>query len=212
LISGRGVMNEYQAEQIQAIQMARQHMEMCASGSDSAASDFLALHTGRYLAFRKEVSVFFGELLEHICSQKCYGSRLSACCTKDGIIVFWADVVINVQQSSQAELDRLEMAIKNPAEDHKCIFLTRTGCAWRIKPIICEMFLCTEAESVFESDPLSQKRWEELKALKKTFTWPDRPVLFELLERPFIEAGLDSPLMYMHKSPGLLRMIQRRNH
>ena len=37
-------------------------------------------------------------------------------------------------------------------------------------------------------------------------TWPDRPVLFDELEKLFIKEGYDSPLMYCHKSPGLLRL------
>ncbi|MGD2030721.1 MAG: hypothetical protein PVG86_12380, partial [Desulfobacterales bacterium] len=48
--------------------------------------------------------------------------------------------------------------------------------------------------------------WNELKQRKKIYTWPDRPVLFDDLERYFMNAGYSSPLMYLHNSPGLLRI------
>lgn len=191
--------------------MVRQHKNLLEARLDGFYEIDVNNEIAKYIAFRKEVADFFKSYLEHICSEKCYGSRLSACCSKDGIIVFWADMVINAYRSNQGELDRLEMAIKNPVDKYKCIYLTQNGCAWRVKPIICEMFLCPDAEAVFDSFPEAKNNWNELKECKKAFTWPDRPVLFEMLERPFIEAGHESPLMYMHKSPGLLKMIQRRN-
>jgi len=81
---------------------------------------------------------------------------------------------------------------------------------WRIKPIVCEMFLCNAAEkAVLKENPITQKRWEALVRQKKDFTWPDRPVLFDTLEQICIEAGYTSPLMYLHNSPGLLRLKQK---
>jgi hypothetical protein len=38
------------------------------------------------------------------------------------------------------------------------------------------------------------------------YTWPSRPVLFDKLEELFIQEGFDSPIMYFHHSPGLLRL------
>ena len=49
-------------------------------------------------------------------------------------------------------------------------------------------------------DALAQER--------KRFTWPDRPVLFDDLEQYFMDAGCTSPHMYLHNSPGLLRVKQ----
>ena len=59
---------------------------------------------------------------------------------------------------------------------------------------------------MFQEKPLAGQLWDELKQRKNRYTWPDRPVLFESLERYFIDAGYSSPLMYMHNSPGLLRV------
>ena len=69
------------------------------------------------------------------------------------------------------------------------------------------MFLCENAkDEVFAKTPPAREKWEKLKEREKAFTWPDRPVLFDELERYFIDAGYSSPLMYMHNSPGLLRV------
>jgi hypothetical protein len=205
-------MNIYQQEQIQALQMVRQHMDLVDTVENIADFDVKA-QTREYLAFRSDAETFFKKWFERICSKNCYGSRVSACCTKDGILTFWADVVINAGQMEKGELDQLERTITDPENEYKCIYLTQKGCAWRIKPIICEMFLCAEAEcSVFHENPEAETRWRELEERKKTFTWPDRLVLFEVLEKLFIDAGVDSPLMYMHKSPGLLRLIRQRKN
>jgi len=48
-----------------------------------------------------------------------------------------------------------------------------------------------------------------LEAERQHFTWPDRPVLFDDLESYFLKTGCRSPLMYLHNSPGLLRIKQK---
>ena len=202
-------MNTYQKEQIQALQMVRRHVDLLekSPGFKPGISDQIA----EYLSFRDEMNRFYRRYFEPVCSEKCYGSHLSACCSKDGIITFWADHVINVIESGDGALDRLGMVIKNPAYQDKCIYLQKNGCAWKVKPVVCEMFLCPEAEkSVFDLHPEAKRHLDGLKKRKKAFTWPDQPVLFEALEDLFVEAGLDSELMYMHKSPGLLRLIRKR--
>ena len=69
------------------------------------------------------------------------------------------------------------------------------------------MFLCHRAEEeVLKQNALLKGEWEQLKQCKKRFTWPDQPVLFDLLEARFIRAGYESPLMYLHQSPGLQRV------
>ncbi len=203
-------MNMYQKEQLQALEMVRQHMDLLEKGSGISGFDLNA-HISDYLVFRQDVEDFFRKWFEQLCSENCYSSRRSACCSRDGIIAFWADVVINARRSDSKELDRLEKAIRNPEKAYKCIFLTESGCAWRIKPIVCEMFLCSEAEqTVFGAHADARTTWRELEERKKRFTWPDQLVLFEVLEKIFMDAGCDSPLMYMHKSPGLLRLIRQR--
>jgi len=46
---------------------------------------------------------------------------------------------------------------------------------------------------------LNWKQWSD-----PEFTWPEGKVLFDEIEDIFINHGYQSPLMYMHRSPGLL--------
>ena len=69
------------------------------------------------------------------------------------------------------------------------------------------MFLCEHAKiNLGVRGDSVLKKWNQFKEEEKNFTWPDKPVLFDELETLFIEKGFDSPLMYFHKSPGLLRV------
>jgi hypothetical protein len=138
---------------------------------------------------------------------KCYKSRLSACCSKEGIITFFADVVINVVMSGPIDIDILSSVLEKSNEGFKCIYLGEKGCMWKIKPIVCEMFICdTAKKQALHGSPKLMREWDALKKKEKTFTWPDRPVLFDEIESYFMTAGCSSPLMYMHNSPGLLRV------
>ena len=60
--------------------------------------------------------------------------------------------------------------------------------------------------AVLKENPVARKRWDALVRQKKDYTWLDRPVLFDTLEQICIEAGYTSPLMFLHNSPGLLRV------
>jgi hypothetical protein len=72
------------------------------------------------------------------------------------------------------------------------------------------MFLCDHVKNqILGKDRSLRKRWEGLRRRERLYTWPTRPVLFDELETLFRAAGLDSPLMYFHKSPGLLRLKAR---
>ena len=44
---------------------------------------------------------------------------------------------------------------------------------------------------------------------EKSFKWPDRPVLFDDLEKLFLDLGCHSTLMHLNLSPGLLRIKKR---
>ncbi len=200
-------MNAYQKEQLEALQMIRQHLDKL---TDSEIKSLKA-EIADYLEFRSRIAVFLETHFSDICTEKCYYSKLSACCSRDGIISFFADVVINALSTEHEDLDHLEQAIQHPANDFKCIFLSESGCLWKVKPIVCEMFLCDEAESrVFEDDPETLKQWEAFKAIKKSYTWPDKPVLFEKLESFFMSKGCNSSLMYIHNSPGLMQIRKNR--
>ena len=207
--------NAYQLEQMQALGIIRRHGDIVKNEETlrmlQAKGFDLEAQLSAYLAFREDVGRFFGQWFEDICTARCYTSDLSACCAKDAILIFWGDLVVNSLLSTPPEFDRLESAIRQPAWDARCIYLAPGGCSWRIKPIVCDMFLCADAEKkVFGMHPAAKAEWVDLEERKKGFTWPDRPVLFEVLEAIYIDAGSDSSLMHMHKSPGLQRLIRNR--
>ena len=196
-------MTPYQTEQLQTLRMVRRYLAQI----PEAEREILKESLTDYLTFRDAVDAFQESYFLDICSHRCFQSKLSACCSRDGIIVFFADVIINALMADLAALERLEAVLTHPHEGFKCVFLGHEGCLWRIKPIVCEMFLCDAAENgVLKENPVARKRWDALVRQKKTYTWPDRPVLFDTLEKICIEAGYTSPLMFLHNSPGLLRV------
>ena len=72
------------------------------------------------------------------------------------------------------------------------------------------MFVCDDAcDNMLERSELHREEWRRLKAQAKSFRWPDKPVLFDRLERLFMDAGCDSTLMVLHKSPGLLAIKKK---
>ena len=72
------------------------------------------------------------------------------------------------------------------------------------------MFLCKKAEDiVLKTNQDFQNEWHALKKREKTFRWPDQKVLFDDLEQLFLDAGYASPLMYLHNSPGLLKVKEK---
>ncbi len=196
-------MSEYNREQSEAI-LVVSHRLTKLSPSELAR---LKTRIRNYLRFRKEVGQFLRHYFSEVCTQKCYQNHYSACCSREGITTFFADVVINVLISSDEEIDQLLHVLSLPNLRTKCVYLGAKGCLWRVKPIVCEMFLCEYAKkTVFDKDRPALREWERLKRREKRYTWPNRPVLFDDLESYFIRAGYSSSLMYFHNSPGLLRI------
>ena len=196
-------MDEYQKEQYDALLIVREYL------TSISASESLKLNNALtdYLLFRNKVSTFLTRHFTQICTQKCYQSKLSACCSREGIITFFADVFINILASEKKEVEALFTILQKSNNGFKCIYLGEQGCMWRVKPIVCEMFLCDHAiKAVFYEKPQAHEEWKSLEKERKLFTWPDKPVLFDLLESVFIDSGYNSSLMYMHNSPGLLRV------
>ena len=199
-------MNDYQKEQLETLELVRRHLP----GIRAALLEAVGTSLSDYLAFRAESDRFLETHFSTLCSQSCYQSQLSACCSKDSIITFFADVVINVIHSEENSLDRMDSELQQPNEGGKCVYLASTGCLWKIKPIVCQMFLCDRAEKeVFHRNPSARTEWEALKRRKEDFTWPDKPVLFDQIESVFLDKGHTSSLMYLHNSPGLIRLKQR---
>ncbi len=196
-------MNSYQKEQLEALQTVRCHM------ADLRDELLVKLQSPleEYFLFRKQTDKFLSDYFSTICSLSCYQNRLSACCSKDGIITFFADVVINCLKTTEAEIDQIEALLKKPNDGFKCIYLAPEGCVWLVKPIVCQMFLCDKAqEEAFSKNTRVYEQWEAFKKKQKDFTWPDKIVLFDRIESIFIAAGCSSTLMYLNKSPGLLRI------
>jgi hypothetical protein len=193
----------YQTEQLQTLQMVRRYLTQISEAERETLKESLT----DFVTFRDAVDAFLENYFRDICNRKCYQSKLSACCSRDGIIIFFAEVIINALLADPAALERLQDVLTHPHEGFKCVFLGHEGCLWRIKPIVCEMFLCDAAENaVLKENPVARKRWDALIRQKKDYTWPDRPVLFDTLEQICIDAGYTSPLMFLHNSPGLLRV------
>ena len=163
-----------------------------------------------YLAFRNEVTAFNACYLSKICTETCFLNHLSACCNREAIITFFADVVVNALVSNDNEATMLSESLKLPNQGSKCVYLGKSGCLWKEKPIVCEMFLCdTARKKAFDEHPEALESWKNLKQREKLFKWPDRLVLFDELEKYFMAVGFSSPLMYLHNSPGLLRVKQQ---
>ena len=197
------MMSEYNRDQLQAIQMVKGRLKKLSRGE----LEKIRRRIRRYLQFRKDVADFQEQYFSEVCTEKCFTSRTSACCGREGIATFFADVVMNVLLCEEEELEALVQKLSQDKGGFKCVYLGENGCLWRLKPIVCEMFLCDHAkETVFGKEDHLRNRWEKLRQREKRYTWPSSPVLFDELEEMFIRASLDSPLMYYHRSPGLLRI------
>ena len=196
----------YQQEQHEAILLAATHLDTLAPYQIEA----LKVASHEYLMFREDADAFLKTYFTSTCTQKCFQSSLSACCSREGIITFFADIVINDLFSTPDERNPLLTVLRKPNAGPKCVYLGSQGCLWRIKPIVCQMFLCDAAmRRIFSDHPSAESAWNDLKNHEKQFTWPDKKVLFDDLEAFFINAGYASSLMYLHNSPGLLRVKKR---
>ena len=199
-------MATYNQEQLETLRMVRR----CLDTLPQSVRSSLRARISKYLKFREDIGTFLEKHFASVCHRSCFENRLSACCSREGIITFFADVVINALLSRDEELTNLERVLAVPNTGYKCVYLGSEGCLWNLKPIVCEIFLCDAAkEKVFAADPSLAERWEVFVEQEKLFKWPDRPVLFDDIERIFMDAGCRSPLMYLHNSPGLLRVKAR---
>ncbi|MCP4666424.1 MAG: hypothetical protein GY849_08650 [Deltaproteobacteria bacterium] len=194
---------EYNRQQMEAFLTVRRYLEGLSPSRMSRIKGWVRA----YLTFRGEVAQFQKQHFSEICTYTCFTSQTSACCGREGIATFFADVVINVLLSSDREVDVILETLSRDFGGFKCVYLKEQGCLWRLKPIVCEMFLCKRAkDAVLEGNRVLGAQWDKLRRRERRYTWPNRPVLFDRLEELFVQAGLESPLMYFHRSPGLLRV------
>jgi len=196
-------MNDYQLEQLDALKTVRRGL-----GQLGEAKRVELIETIRdYMHFRQSTDRFLKRYFSDVCTHTCYLSRTSACCSKDGIITFFADTVVNALHAIPAQLDRLETVLNRVNRGHRCVYLSSQGCMWTVRPVVCAMFLCDRAmQAVFSDDPEAREAWASLRRQAKAFKWPDRPVLFDHLEKVFLDLGSRSTLMHLNFSPGLLRI------
>ncbi|MEJ2156919.1 MAG: hypothetical protein P8X96_16400 [Desulfobacteraceae bacterium] len=199
-------MNSYQKEQLEALAMVRSRLRQM----KPAGVDQLNASMGPYLEFRSRLERFTQTHMAGHCTRSCFQSRTSACCSRDGIITFWADVVINAVCATPERMDLMASSIQQPLRAEKCIYLGETGCVWKIRPLVCAMFVCDAIQAdVIDADARRSAQWRRFTAQAKSFRWPDRPVLFDQLEMIFLDLGCRSPLMYINNSPGLMRVKQK---
>jgi hypothetical protein len=197
---------EYQKEQLETLIMVEKACRRLAPRDQAR----LMAALNDYLHFRTKLSRFLKRHFSSVCNQTCFQSHLSACCSKEGIITFFGDMAVNVALSKPSDIERLQQRLRKENDGQRCIYLGSAGCLWQMKPIVCEMFLCDSAQKeIFAADPALKKKWQAFKKRRKDFTWPDKPVLFDWLEKFFMDAGVRSPLMYLNTSPGLLRVKKK---
>jgi len=198
--------NSYNRRQAEAILVIRDHLARLPAPEKRSLRKSLE----PYLEFRDETASFQKEHLSAACTFKCFHDGTSACCGREGILTFFADVAINVLLSTDEEADLLLAMLAGDRAGLNCVYLGEDGCTWNLKPITCEMFLCDHAKEVLLGGGGSaNRRWEDLRRREKIYTFPDRPVLFDDLEKLFLEAGIEDPSMYCHKSPGLLLLKKK---
>lgn len=196
-------MNDYQKEQLEAFTMVTAGLTRMNDEQRGQLRDA----TAAYMQFRQTVDRFLDRYFKSVCTHTCYRSRTSACCSKDGILTFFADAVVNAVHAPASQMERLLNGLGRVNTGHRCIYLGEAGCIWTVRPVVCAMFLCDQAlNSVFDAAPEARPVWERLREKEKRFKWPDRPVLFDYLEQVFLELGYRSTLMHLNLSPGLLRV------
>ena len=196
-------MNDYQKEQLEALNIVRSGILRLGDEKVHKLTEKISA----YMKFRQRVDHFLNKYFSQVCSHTCYRSRTSACCSRDGIITFFADTVVNALLTDWHALDRLETALKRVNPGHRCVYLADDGCMWTVRPVVCAMFLCDQAKSaVFKNAPQTEFEWQSLREQEKTFKWPDRSVLFDDLEKVFLDLGYRSTLMHLNLSPGLLKV------
>jgi hypothetical protein len=163
-----------------------------------------------YLHFRRKVEDFHQRYFAPTCRQSCFDTKLSACCGFESIIIFFADQAINYLLSTPGDLSEMMKLLERPNTSGTCVYLGEEGCIWCLRPITCAMFFCDQAKAaIFGEHPEAKSILSDLQGQEKEFTWPDKPVLFDEIEKRFMSFGVKSPLLYFHQSPGLLRLKAR---
>ena len=110
-------MNTYQKEQFNAFAMVQKYL----AGLEDSKRGTLKISVSDYLAFRSELDVFLSTHFSQICNRRCYRSQRGACCSREGIITFFADIAVNVLVAGSNEIDGLMETLKKPNNGFKCV-------------------------------------------------------------------------------------------
>ena len=116
-------MNAYHKEQIDALRLVDSYLVNLSTFERRALDESIA----EYLAFRHEVDLHLHRYFGEIFTQTCYRSRLSACCSREGIITFFGDVVVNRLVSTDDEVDKLLTVLGNPNDGFIVLALLAQG-------------------------------------------------------------------------------------
>ena len=103
-------MNSYQKEQAESFAMVQRHLATLSTGERKA----LELQISDYLLFRDEVDTFLSAHFSDLCTKKCYQNKLSACCSREGIITFFGDMDGSTLVSCNEEINALLEALHSP--------------------------------------------------------------------------------------------------
>ena len=112
-------MSEYNQQQIEAFMMVRQYLQ----GLSRSRVGQTKRRIRNYLRFRADVAGFQALHFSEVCTHKCFTNQTSACCGREGIATFFADVVINVLLSSEGEIDAVLQALFTDRGGFKCVYL-----------------------------------------------------------------------------------------
>ncbi len=172
---------------------------------------FLKWLSTPYMYFRRELDRFNTRFFQKYCYETCFLNGKSACCGFESIMTFFADDILNIIWGGYKSAQILVKKLRKPNSTSRCVYLGPHGCIWYLKPISCAMFFCDNAKKhVFSKNREALEWWDVFTIQEKNFTWPSKPVLFDLLEDFFIhKKGISSPHMYYHSSPGLLRIKKK---
>jgi|WetSurSiteA1Bulk_404760.scaffolds.fasta_scaffold41431_1 hypothetical protein len=199
-------MSEYQRDQWLSLTAIREALQF----TSESERELLRATLSDYLAFRNQLASFHAHHFGEYCRNACYQTELSACCGFESIITFFADQLINSLLGTPNDQEALIRILEQPNTTRKCVFLGDNGCLWRLPPISCAMFYCDPAKTaVWREMPDASTVFDDFRRREKMFTHPDRPVLFDDLERTFRRRGLQTPHMYYHSSPGLVKLKAR---
>ena len=199
-------MNTYQKEHFDTFRLVLDYLV----GSPPAERRHLRDLSARYVDFRNRSGHYQRTHVAEFCTSKCYSTRMSLCCSRDSIVVYFADVVINCLHSGSSEIQSMIHLLRHSNQGQRCVYLSPEGCRWRISPVVCGMFLCDEAIAcITAAGEPTAKQWRAFEEERRRYTWPDRPVVFDALEQWFLERGHSSPLMHLNTSPGLLALKRK---